>query len=89
VSVLWAAPAVSPKLAAAHARLHEWIGADCHEQYRTGRWVPHCTLAQELDEDRRRAAFAALQPLWENFSTSFDRVDLVAFSPVEILWESE
>jgi 2'-5' RNA ligase len=86
--VLWAAPAASPDLAAAHALLHEMLGADCREHYRPGSWIPHCTLALALDEDGLHAALSALQPLWENFSSFFAGVDLVAFSPVEILWES-
>jgi 2'-5' RNA ligase len=88
-SVLWAAPAASPELAAAHALLNERLRADCQEHYRPGHWVPHCTLAQDLDGDHLRAGFAALRPLWKNFPARFDGVDLVAFSPVEILWESE
>jgi len=86
--VLWAAPAPSTDLTAAHALLHEMVGADCHDHYRPGSWIPHCTLAQDLDGDRLRAALSALQPLWEDFSARFDGIDLVAFSPVEILWES-
>jgi 2'-5' RNA ligase len=86
--VLWAAPAPSTGLKAAHALLHEAVCADCHEHYRPGSWIPHCTLAQGLDQDGLRAATAALQPLWEDFRARFDGLDLVAFSPVEILWES-
>jgi 2'-5' RNA ligase len=87
--VLWAAPAASPDLAATHALLHEMLDADCHERYRPGSWIPHCTLAQELDEGGLGAALAALKPLWEDFSARLDGLDLVAFSPVRILWESD
>ena len=62
--------------------------ADCHEHYRPGSWIPHCTLAQELDQDGLRAALAALRPLWEDFSARFEGLDLVALSPARILWES-
>jgi 2'-5' RNA ligase len=86
--VLWAEPAPSTGLRAAHSLLHDVVGADCHEHYRPGSWIPHCTLAQGLDQDGLRAATAALQPLWEDFPARFDGLDLVAFSPVEILWES-
>ena len=42
----------------------------------------------ELGPHALQAAVAAALPLWCPFAGSFDRLDLVRFNPVEVLWEA-
>ena len=85
-SVLWVAPAVGPELLAAHADLHQTVGVEMNEHYRIDRWVPHCTLATDLEAAPVAAAVAVLAPLWRDASGWVRAVDLVRFPPVEVLW---
>lgn len=84
--VLWASPKDSSRLAELHAVLHGRIDpALCHRHYRPGHWVPHCTLATRvLDEKREEALAFAATPL-EPFEVVFDSADCVDFPPVRII----
>jgi 2'-5' RNA ligase len=88
-SVLWAAPAVCPDLLAAHADLQQTLGVEMHEHYRTGRWVPHVTLATDLDAAAVVAAISVLTGLWRDVSGRVWAVDLVQFPPVKVLWAAD
>ncbi|HZD24901.1 MAG TPA: 2'-5' RNA ligase family protein [Alphaproteobacteria bacterium] len=82
--VLWAAAAVPPALAALHRRLHAALPAS-HEDYRPGRWLPHLTLADDLDAAMVPAAMAALLPHWTAFTARLQAAELVRFPPAEVL----
>ncbi|MCW3475104.1 2'-5' RNA ligase family protein [Limobrevibacterium gyesilva] len=84
--VLYVAPVVTAELLQRHAALAAAL-PKAHAHYRTGAWVPHVTLAEELaGSTGTGAALATLAELWHPFSGRLDRVDLVHFRPVEILW---
>ncbi|SBT37443.1 2'-5' RNA ligase family protein [Micromonospora auratinigra] len=57
--VLWLGPAPTTELLAHHARVHDLLtraGIDLDEQYRPGRWVPHCTLSMRVPNTLMAAA---------------------------------
>ena len=83
-AVVWLAPVVTGELLRRHAEL---VGAlpVAHPHYRVGAWVPHVTLAQELTEAGVAAAMSALLAEWRPFAGSLDRVEIVRFTPVEVL----
>jgi hypothetical protein len=86
--VLWADPALSPDLAAAHRRVHARLDPLlCRPHYRPGAWVPHCTLGTQISTAGREDAIAfAARPI-RPFEVVFDVADCVSFPPVSILGE--
>jgi 2'-5' RNA ligase len=84
--VLWAAPEPDAALADAHALVHELIDpALCRPHYRPGAWVPHCTVATGVPDERRDEALAFAGGPIAPFSVLFDRLDCVRFPPVTLL----
>lgn len=67
-SVLYLAVAANQPLLDGHARLHREIGdhyAGVWEYYLPGRWVPHATLAMQLDGPTLSRAVGLLHPYTE------------------------
>jgi hypothetical protein len=59
----WLVPAVGSDLAVRQERVVDAVigtGADLHQHYRPGFWVPHCTLAPRLHLDRLSTVAAAV-----------------------------
>ena len=88
-NILWATPDPDLRLLSFHAGLHEALAVETHPHYRIGKWVPHCTLAGNLDHGSLTHALSKLVPLWKPFMGWFDHIDLVRFEPVEVLWRRE
>jgi 2'-5' RNA ligase len=85
-AVLFAAPVVTGTLLRWHADLLDGL-APPHPHYRPDAWMPHVTLAEELAGHAAAAAALALAaPHWAPFRCRLDRVDLVHFRPVDVLW---
>jgi 2'-5' RNA ligase len=83
--ILFAMPVVTPALLARHAALHAALrGLMPHAHYRPDAWVPHVTLSGALADPA--AALGLLLPLWRPVTGLLDRVDLVHFRPVEVLY---
>lgn len=86
-AILWAVPAVTPALLDRHAALHAALpGLAPQEHYRPGAWVPHVTLTGGLADPA--PALALLLRLWRPAAGWLDRVELVRFRPVEVLWSN-
>lgn len=87
-NVLWAVPVNSADLLDLHAGLHRTMPGEmpCNPFYQVGRWTPHCTLADDLDATALARAVATLAPHWKPFTAHLDRLDLVRFHPVELLF---
>ncbi|MBN9559378.1 MAG: 2'-5' RNA ligase family protein [Alphaproteobacteria bacterium] len=85
--VVWAAPVVTAALLDLHARLHAALpGASSHPDYRPGAWIPHVTL-WDGGEASPANALCAIMPLWTGpIAGRADRLELVRFHPVEMLW---
>ena len=83
--VLWAKPRFDEALLNLHSKLHSHIDPIiCHEHYRVGRWVPHCSLATKVPKSNKRAAILWAQSVRPDFSVDFDLADLVEFPPVVV-----
>ena len=85
--VLWAAPAVNRALLDLHESLHRALAWPRHPHYMPGQWVPHCTLAEDLSPDAFARGARLMADHWEPVPAMLDRIDLVRFRPVEILWQ--
>ena len=86
-TVLWAVPVVTPALLARHQAIQTALpDLKVHAHYRPGAWVPHVTLSGALPDPR--PALRALLSSWEPVRGFLDRVELVRFRPVEVLYSS-
>lgn len=86
--VLWARPDNDERLFQLHAALHREIDpVYCHEHYRPGNWVPHCTIAAKIPKAKSQAAINWANRNRMQFSVTFDIADRVRFPPVKILSE--
>lgn len=87
--ILYAAPLPATPLRALHDAVHAAIDpALCHEHYRPGAWVPHCTLAMHVRPEKADAALAWTRRRLPPFRVTFDVGDCARFYPVEILGET-
>ncbi|MBB2754980.1 UNVERIFIED_ORG: 2'-5' RNA ligase [Rhizobium aethiopicum] len=86
--VLWARPIADNALFQLHAALQQEIDpAYCHEHYRPGNWVPHCTVAAKVPKAKSEIAINWANENRMQFAVSFDAADCVRFPPVEITSE--
>jgi 2'-5' RNA ligase len=84
--VIWAAPVATEPLLTRQTALHDALAPNFVDPYyRPGMWVPHVTLS-----DNPRSVTRALEvalSVWSGPVRGWtDRVDLVRFRPVEILF---
>jgi len=79
--VVYAALAPSPKLVGLHATVLAAIGETCRPHYRSGHWMPHCTLAMGLSDADMEQAQRLLTEGWPLTGT-FVAADVVEFTPV-------
>jgi 2'-5' RNA ligase len=85
--VLWAAPRIDRALLDLQAALHEALAWPGHPHYAPGSWVPHCTLAEDLTLEAFARVAERVARHWQPLTAMLDRIDLVRFRPVEILWQ--
>jgi 2'-5' RNA ligase len=82
------APEVDGRLLEVHARCHRHfagVGAGAWPYYAPGVWVPHCTLAQDLDAAGVDSALAISQRARLPLRGRLERAELVEFRPVRRL----
>jgi len=85
-AALFAAPVVTTELLRWHADLVDELPPP-HPHYRPDAWIAHVTLTKGLaGPGGAAAALALVAPLWAPFRCRLDRVDLVRFRPVDVLW---
>ncbi|GAA5543657.1 2'-5' RNA ligase family protein [Brucella sp. NBRC 113783] len=83
--ILWTEPRSNHALSGLHSRLHgHFDPLSCHEHYRVGRWVPHCSLATNVPQSARAAAIGWAETRRLAFAVEFDSADFVQFPPVVI-----
>lgn len=86
--VLWAKPGSNHALSDIHSRLHSHFDPlSCHEHYRIGRWVPHCSLATAVPQSAKPAAIQWAESQRLKFTVEFDVADFVQFPPVVVRHE--
>jgi 2'-5' RNA ligase len=85
-SVVWVAPAMTQQLLMLHSELHAALSAfPVHPHYQPGGWVPHVTLSEKAQPSVARA-IEIVTSLWSGpVSACLERIELVRFSPVELL----
>lgn len=84
--VLWASPEDNGQLHHLHAALHAEINPQlCSELYRPQQWVAHCILATRIQETRCSDALSFASTPFEPFEVFFDTIDLIKFTPIEIV----
>ena len=88
-AVLWIAPAASDELFRRHAEVCAALPASClHPYFRPENWVPHVTLAKDLKGSGAvETAIAAVSRKWEPFEARLERLDVIYFEPVRLLWQ--
>ena len=87
--VVFLAPVVTQDLLEAHERVHTFLedkGIECHEYYRPGRWVPHCTVATEVALDKVGAAVELCMQSDVFGAVTLDAVSLIEFRPVREIY---
>ncbi|MBO9101994.1 MULTISPECIES: 2'-5' RNA ligase family protein [Rhizobium] len=83
--VLWAKPRPDQVLSRLHERLHDHLDPlTCHEHYRVGQWVPHCSLATKVPLSAKPAAIEWAKTRRLAFTVEFDLADFVRFPPVVV-----
>ncbi len=84
--VVWARPNEDETLLKLHQKLHSLIDPrDCHEHYRPGTWIPHCSVATDIPLERVGAALAQQAEPFEPFEVVFNSIDYLEFPPVRVL----
>ncbi|SDR52520.1 2'-5' RNA ligase superfamily protein [Rhizobiales bacterium GAS113] len=84
--ILFAEPEPSPTLLRLHGALHRLIAPErCHPHYRPGSFIPHCTLAMQVEPDRREEAMAFVRSARLDCRVAFTEGDVVAFHPVRLI----
>ena len=82
------APTVTAQLLELHARFHrrfEHVGGAPWELYRPGVWVPHCTLAMDVEADRFGDALAIAGRVPLPLPARLIEIGIVEFRPVKEL----
>jgi 2'-5' RNA ligase len=81
--VLWASPRPNTILLDVHGAIHSVIDpVHCRPHYRPGAWVPHCTLATSVRNDRRDAALSFATAFRKEMEVTFDALDCIRFPPL-------
>jgi 2'-5' RNA ligase len=84
-AVLYLAPVVTSALLVRHAQLLARHPAAGHSA--SGAWVPHVTLSAALAAPSGlAAAVATVSPVFAPFEAALDRIDLIRFAPVDVLF---
>jgi 2'-5' RNA ligase len=87
-SVVYITPVATEEMLALHRRYHQAVAAfssECWPVYLPGAWVPHVTMAMEVEPDALGWVVAALRDVWQPSDAYLDAVRLVRFLPVETL----
>lgn len=87
-AVLFLTPAITQDLMDVHWDFHQMLGdlkMHPHAYYQPDRWVPHSTIAQNVQEEMVGSAFDVLRKSFKPISGKLVEMGLVRFRPVENL----
>jgi 2'-5' RNA ligase len=88
-NVLYLGPVVTEALLALHRRFHEAL-SDCNEicssYYLPGAWVPHVTLALDVEAEALKEALEVVRETSEPADARLDAIRLIRFRPIEVLY---
>lgn len=83
--VIYLAPAITEPLQAAHESLHQLLAslsAQADEYYRPGRWVPHCTIAQNVEQTQIPAILEGSRKKFRPIHGMLQTIGLIFYRPV-------
>jgi 2'-5' RNA ligase len=83
--VLYAGSSSASQLFDAHERAGI-LTQQCHPHYMDGHWIPHCTLATDLNPIQMRTGKELLTRDWQNLPARLTVVELVQFGPIKCVW---
>lgn len=89
-AVLFLAPAITQELMDVHWDLHQLIGdlkLHPHAYYMPDRWVPHSTIAQNIQPELVATAFDICRKSFKPINAKIIEIGLVRFRPVVALGE--
>ena len=87
---LWAEPMNSEELIWLHQKIHSMLDPNlCEQYYRPENWIPHCTLATEIDISRKNDVATLINNSIEPIRVVFDVIDCVSFFPIEVVREKK
>jgi len=90
-NVLYVAPVVTPALLSLHAAYHARVaelGLECDLHYRPGHWVPHCTVAMEIDPPALERGLSLARASEVFGPTHVVGMGLIEFRPVRQIHEA-
>jgi len=88
-AVLWLSVAAEDSLARRQAAVRAALGdGQVLQHYRAGQWMPHVTLAEDLTEAGLSTAIQVASRGWTPIDGWLDRVEVVQFRPVSVLWST-
>ncbi len=87
-TVLFVCPEVTPDLVALHRHYHDVTEAlgPGDPDYHPGTWLPHLTLAIDLEWERCDAIRGVISSMWVPTRGFMIRLRLIRVHPVETLW---
>lgn len=85
MNAVFAAPIVTDSLLKYHKKFHDFFGdegIDSWENYLPGNWVPHCTLAFDVAENKIDEALSICQSLVFPITVKTSSLGIMEFEPV-------
>jgi 2'-5' RNA ligase len=86
-ATLWLAPTVTAPLLKLHAALCAALPL-VRPHYRPAAWIPHVTLADDVDSGEVGQAINVIAERFHPFTAILDRVDLLRLHPISLLWHA-
>jgi len=90
--VLFLAPTPTSELLNFHKKIHSLLSKDAikpWEMYQPGKWVPHCTLALNLDQNQLNKAISLCGEIELPLQMRATQIGAVQFKPVTDLFRYE
>jgi len=86
-NVLWVAPVVTEELLQYFSKVHAALPTESlNPYYLPENYHPHVTLARDVKAAGQ--ALTAVSKEWEPFETKLDRLQLIYFRPVRLIWDT-
>jgi len=88
-TVLFLAPTPTRELVNFHSKVHECLSTEARqpwEFYQPGKWVPHCTVALDLDQEQLHEAISLCADLHFPMNLHATQVGAVEFLPMKDLF---
>jgi 2'-5' RNA ligase len=80
---------VTEDLLLLHRRFHDVLSAhagSCRDHYLPGAWVPHVTLAVDIEAAALEEAVAVVRQIWQPCDARLDAIRFIRVRPVETLY---